>query len=179
MASTKPIHGTIINKNEVQDKVTGPVAVSITLAIGLVYQDGANGWKNAPTDGSIHGKALFWNEKALVSTATIGEIGGTFYGEGAKVVGKADGVITADAWCKASTSFANGFIINSDPANTTVAGTYATATEAKDQIDAIRNWQRAKVAIYKGHVLEVIGNTTLPTSSADLETDCVFEITRG
>lgn len=176
MTTTSPIYGTILNKNEVQDKVTGPVAVSITLAIGLVYQDGANGWKNAPTDGSIHGRKLFWNEKALVSTATLGEIGGTFYGEGAKVVGKSDGVITADAWCKASTNFANGFITNDDPADATA--TIANTTTS-NEINNIRNWQRAKVAIYKGHVLEVIGNTTLPTSSADTETNCVFEITRG
>lgn len=178
MTTTSPIYGTILNKNEVQDKVTGPVAVSITLAIGLVYQDGANGWKNAPTDGSVYGRQLYWNEKSLVSTATLGEIGGTFYGEGAKVVGKSDGVITSQAWCKAGTAIANAFIINSDPANTTLAATFAD-TEAEAAIDAIRNWQRAKIAIYKGHVLEVIGNTTLPTSSADTETNCVFEITRG
>ena len=171
MVSTKPIYGTILNKNEVQDKITGPVAVSITLAIGLVYLDGANGVKNAPTDGSVHGKQLYWNEKALTSTATIGEIGGTFYGEGSKVVGKSDGVITSQAWCKASTSFANGFIILADPSN--------AVTPTAGEVDAIRNWQRNKVAIYKGHVLEVTGNTTLPTSSADLETDCVFQITRG
>jgi hypothetical protein len=172
MTSTKPIYGTIINKNEVQDIVTGPVAVSITLAIGLVYQDGSNGWKNAPTDGSIHGRKLFWNERALVSTSTLGEIVGTFYGEGAKVVGKSDGIITANSWCKASTNFANGFIILSDPSG---ASTTPTAAE----VDAIRNWQRNKIAIYKGHALEVTGNTTLPTSSADLETDCIFEISRG
>src|SRR3990167_10877376 len=163
MTSTSAIYGTVINKNEVQDKVTGPVAVSITLAIGLVYQDGANGWKNAPVDGTIHGKQLFWNDKALVSTATIGEIVGTFYGEGTKVIGKSDGVITVDAWCKASTSFANGFIILADPAN--------AITPTAAEVDAIRNWQRAKIAIYKGHSLEVIGNTTLPTSSANLETN--------
>lgn len=179
MASTVPIVGTIINKNDVTDKVTGMVAVSITLAKGLVYQDGSNGWKNAPTDGSIHGDELYWNPTALVSTSTLGAIVGTFYGNGARVVGVADGTITAGQWCKASTNVANAFIKTADPTNTTLAATYAGGTALKTQIDAIRNWQRSKVARYIGHALEVIGNSTNPTSSADTETNCVFEIQRG
>jgi hypothetical protein len=179
MTSTKPIYGTVLNKNDVQDKITGPVKASVTLAIGLVYQDGANGWTNAPTDGSVYGRQLYWNEKVLTATSTLGEIVGTFYGEGARVVGKSDGIITAHAWCKASTNFANGFIINSDPVDATVGATFGAGTKTETAVNNVRNWQRAKIAIYHGHVLEVIGNTTVPSSSADLETDCVFEITRG
>lgn len=176
MTSTSPVIGTILNKNEVQDFITGSVKASVTLAVGLVYQDGANGWTNAPTDGSIYGRQLFWNERSLTATATLGEIVGTFYGEGAKVVGKSDGVITVNANCKASTSFANGFIIVADPSDATA--TIANTTTS-NEINNVRNWQRNKIAIYKGHVLEVIGNTTNGTSSADLETNCVFQIRRG
>ena len=178
MTSTIPILGTVINQNDVTDKVTGSVAVSITLAVGLVYQDAANGWKNAPTDGSIDGDRLYWNHTALTSTATLGEIVGTFYGNGSRVVGKSDGIITAGNWCKASTSFANGFITN-DLVAATIGATFGSGTATETAIDAVRDWQLAKVARYIGHCLEVVGNETNPTSSADLDVNCVFEIQRG
>ena len=178
MTSTNPVYGTVLNENDVQDKQSGPVAVSITLAIGLVYKDGANGWKNAPTDGSIHGKAFYWNPISLVSTATLGEKTGTFYGEGARVVGKADGAIVVDAYAKASTNVANALMALTDPANAALNATFSD-TETEAAIDAIRNWQRNKVAIYKGHALELNQVNSLPTDATDTQTTCVFEIVRG
>lgn len=174
MTSSNPTYGTVINKNDVQDKQSGPVAVSITLAIGLVYKDGANGWKQAPTDGTIHGDQLYWNPISLTSTATLGEVVGTFYGEGARVVGKADGAIVVDNYCKASTTSSHGgqFITLADP-----SGAATTPTAAN--VDAIRNWQRSKVAIYKGHALELNQVDDLPTDAVDEDTNGVYEIVRG
>lgn len=179
MTSTAPVIGTVLNKNDVQDKQSGPVAVSITLAVGLVYKDGANGWKNAPTDGSIHGDQLYFNPISLTSTATLGEVVGTFYGEGARVVGKAYGAIVVDEYCKASGTTAGSFEALADPADATVGATFGGGTATETAINAIRNWQRNKVALYKGHALELNQVDDLPTDALTTETNCVFEIVRG
>jgi len=173
LTSSNPVLGTVLNQNDVQDIKSGPVAVSITLGVGLVYEDGANGWKQAPTDGSINADELYWNPKSLTSTATLGGVTGTFYGEGARVIGQADGAITVDQYCKASTTSAHGgqLIALADPANAS-AGSAA-------EIDAVRDWQRDKIAIYKGHANEVNNVGVVATNAADEETNCVFEITRG
>lgn len=179
MASTSPINGTVLNINDGIEKVTGRVAVSLTLGIGLVYQDGSNGWKNSPTNGTIHADQLYWNPTILVSTATLGDIVGTFYGEGARVIGTADGVLTAGGFCKASTNHENQFIALADPVAATIGATFGGGTATEAAIDAIRDWQRNKIARYLGHPLEVIGTTTDNTDAANEETNCVFEITRG
>lgn len=174
MTSSNPVLGTVLNQNDVQDIKSGPVAVSITLGVGLVYEDGANGWKQAPTDGTIHADELYWNPRSLTSTATLGGVTGTFYGEGARVIGQADGAITVDQYCEASTSSSHGgqLIALADP-----SGAATTPTAAN--VDAIRNWQRDKVAIYKGHANEVNNVGVVATNAADEDTNCVFEITRG
>ena len=174
MASTNPVYGTVLNKNDVQDKKSGPVAVSITLPVGLVYEDGANGWKQAPTDGSIHADELYWNEKSLTSTATLGGVTATFYGEGARVVGKADGAIVVDAKCRASQTSSHGgqFQANADPAD-------ATTTPTATQLNALKNWQRNTIAIYKGHALELNRVDSVATNAVDEEENGVYEIVRG
>lgn len=174
MTSSNPVYGTVLNSQEVKDIQSGPVAVSITLAIGLVYKDAANGWKQAPTDGTIHADELYWNPISLTSTATLGAVVGTFYGEGARVVGKADGIIAVDEYVKASTTSAhNGqFIALADP-----SGAATTPTAAN--VDAIRNWQRWKIGLYKGHALELNRVDNLPTAAADEDTNIVVEIRRG
>jgi hypothetical protein len=174
MASTNPTYGTVINKNDVKDIQSGPVATSITLAIGLVYKDAANGWKQAPTDGSIHADQLYWNEKSLTSTATLGAVVGTFYGSGARVVGKADGAIVVDTYCRASETSAHGgqFESLADPSD-------SITTPLAAQVDAIRDWQRTKIAIYKGHALELNQVDDLPTDAEDEDTNGIYEIRRG
>jgi hypothetical protein len=154
MPSSEPRYGEVLNREEVTDRKTGPVAVSITLAVGLVYQDGVNGWKNATSQS---GEDVYWNETEIVSTATLGEKVGTFFGSGAIVVGKSDGIITANARVKNGT-VANAFVAN-------------TVTLIADQL--------LTCGRYLGHPQERTGNETLPTSSADLETNCVFVIERG
>lgn len=181
MASTNPTYGTVINKNDVKDIQSGPVAVSITLPIGLVYKDGANGWKQAPTDGSIHADQLYWNDKSRTSTSTLGVVQGTFYGEGARVVGKADGAIVVDEYCRASQTGSHGgqFEALADPANATVGATFGSGTATETAIDAIRTWQRNKIAIYKGHALELNQVDDLPTDAVDEDTNGIYEIRRG
>lgn len=178
MTSTKPINGTILNKLDVTDKKSGKVAASTTLAIGLVYQDGANGWKNVPTTAAVLGKDCYWNEKAIDNSAgSLGDKTGTFYGEGALVVGTADGAIVIDSWCKPSTNHANQLMALTDPAAT--LGTTYNKTTAQAQINEITTWQKSKVAIYKGHVLEITAANGLATDAVDEETDVVYLIKRG
>lgn len=178
MTSTKATIGTVLNKNLVRDVKSGKVAASTTLAVGLVYQDTTDGWKNAPTDGSVKGKDLYWNPVAIDNSAgALGDKTGTFYGNGAIVVGKSDGIISVNQWCKAGTNVANAFIALSDPAST-LAATY-NATDASVEIDEITGWIKNKVARYLCHVLEYNNVSALPTASADLETDCVFLIARS
>ena len=181
MVSSDPILGTVINMSDVQDKKSGPVAVSITLGVGLVYEDGANGWKVAPTDGTIHADELYWNPTSLTSTATLGGVTGTFYGEGARVIGKADGAIVVDQFCEASTTSAHGgqLLALADPSNATTGATYGGGTATKAAIDAIRDWQRDKIALYKGHANEVNRVGVVATDAADEDENCIFEITRG
>ena len=173
MASSDPVLGTVMNMNDVTDKKSGPVAGSITLGVGLVYEDGANGWKQAPTDGTIHADELYWNPTAKTSTATLGGVTGTFYGEGAKVIGKADGAIVVDNKVKASTTSAHGgqLISLADPA----AGTTPTA----GQLDVITAWVKNKIAIYKGHANEVNNVGAVATDAVDEDINCVFQVTRG
>jgi len=179
MTSTKPIQGTILNKLDVTDKKTGQVAASTTLAIGCVYQDGSNGWKNVPTDASILGKDIYWNEKSIDnSSGAKGDKSGTFYGEGSLVVGKADGAIVIDSWCKPSTNNANELMALSDPA-ATLDATYGGGTTVTAQINEITTWQKSKTAIYKGHALETNRMDTLATDAVDDDVDCVFLIKRG
>ena len=181
MASSDPVLGTVMNMNDVSDKKSGPVAVSITLGVGLVYEDGVNGWKQAPTDGTIHADELYWNPTSLTSTATLGGVTGTFYGEGAKVIGKADGAIVVDNKVKASTTSSHGgqLISLADPANATTGATYGGGTATKAAIDAIRDWQRNKIAIYKGHANEVNNVGAVATDAVDEDINCVFQVTRG
>jgi len=180
MASSDPVLGTVMNKNDVQDKKSGPVAVSITLGVGLVYEDGVNGWKQAPTDGTIHADELYWNPTAKTSTATLGGVTGTFYGEGARVIGKADGIIVVDQYVKASTTTAHGGqLIKLDDLGTPALDATFSDTEVEAAFNAARDFQRNKIALYKGHANEVNNVGAVATDAVDEDINCVFQVTRG
>lgn len=165
--------GTILNKAEVTDRVSGPVAASTTLGIGPVYEDGANGWKNAPIDGSILAARLYWNERSINnSTGAKGDKVGTFYGIGALVVGKAEGAIVVDAAAKASEVTAQSLSSLASPTN-------PSATYAEAEADSLYNYIVKKFAFYRGHVNEVTGVKTSRTDAATTETNCVFEVRKG
>ena len=155
MATTEPTLGTVLNREQVSDRKTGPVKAGVILGVGLVYQDGANGWDNATSQS---GEVCYWNETVIDNSAgVLGDKVGTFFGTGALVVGYSEGIIAVNARCKNGT-VANGFVTN-------------TVALVADVL--------LTCAIYKGHPLERTGNETLPTASADTETNCVFEIVRS
>lgn len=176
MTSTKAKLGTVLNKDQVADKRSGKVAASTSLAVGLVYQDGANGWKQVPTNASVLGRRCYWNETAIDNSAgALGDKTGTFYGEGAKVVFKADVAITLDTWLKPSTNTAGEMMaLGSDP-----AATVSTVGTVAAQINEITTWQTSKVALYIGHVLEISAADGLATDAVDNDEDCVAVIRKG
>lgn len=174
--------GIVLNKDDVLDIVEGPVAASTNLTIGFVYEDGANGWKVAPVDGSITADALYWNPTAKDnSSGSKGDLTCTVYGEGARVVGQADGVIVVDAPIRASNTAAHGGQVKALAAVVDAAlnGTFDDA-EAEAALDALRDYHLHKIGTYKGHYLTEIGNVDISrTNAADTETNCVFELRRG
>lgn len=159
-------YGTILNKDSKSVvKKSGPVAANTNLGIGLVYLDGANGWKNAPTDGSVIASRLYFNPIALDnSTGAKGDKTGTFYGLNAIVVGKNEGTTALNSKCKASGTTAQAF----------AALTIRTDTLANNSAD-----RDAEVAGYLGHIGEISQKDSLATAGANGETNCVFVMKGG
>ena len=163
------IYGSIQNKHQVSDRVQGDAAAGEDLEIGLVYQDGNNGWKNAPTDGSVPASRLYWNDRVINNSgdnAAKGDKGGTFYGTGSQMLGKADGIITVGQKCRASETNGHGGQLQ----GLTVRGD-SSANLAEDLAKII--------AIYKGHANETVETNNDPTSAADGDENLIFEIVRG
>lgn len=158
--------GTVINKDDLSVvKKSGPVAANENLGIGLVYLDGANGWKNAPTNGSIIASRLYFNPVVKNNTGgALGALTGTFYGLNAEVVGKIEGTMALNSKCKASSTTAQSF----------AALTIRTDTIANNSAD-----RDAEVAGYLGHVGEIKSIDSLATAGADAETNGVFKIVGG
>ena len=159
-------YGTIINEDsESVVKKSGPVAAGVNLGIGLVYLDDANGWKNAPTNGSIIASRLYFNPVALDNTNGVkGDKTGTFYGLNAQVVGKIEGTMALNSKCKASGTTAQAF----------AALTIRTDTVVNNQAD-----NDAHVAGYLGHVGEIKSKDSLATAGANNETNGVFVMLGG
>jgi len=154
--------GLVLNKDDVKDKVSGPVAASTTLNPGLVYEDGANGWKQAPTTGAAIGNEVYWNPVTIDnSSGALGDKVGEFYGEGARVVGQADGAIPVDGRVKPSTTASHE--------GQFIAGVITAIADLEDLCGT-----------YKGHYLTEINQVGVSrTAAADAETDCVFELRRA
>ena len=165
MTATKPVLGQVLNKDSLAvEKVSGPVKAAVNLGIGWVYEDGANGWTNALTNGSISAKALYWNDKVRDNSAGAkGDVYGTFYGQNAKIVGKAEGAIVRDAI----------FMTSEVTAQSCAALTLRTDTLANNAADRAK-----RLGFYKGHALEVNDTKTSRTDAATTETDCVFIVAR-
>jgi hypothetical protein len=152
--------GDVLNKHAVTDVQSGPVAASESLEIGLVYEDGANGWKVAPVDGSVEGRRLYWNPVLIDnSSGALGDKVGNYYGNGALVEGEADGAIAVGAYVKTSTNASHG-------------GIFLSVTVA-----AIGDWLDV-IGIYRGHRHETTETGTSTTAAADTETNCVVELVR-
>ena len=174
MASSTVL-GTVLNKNDVHDKISGPVKAAITLAIGLVFEDGALGWDNAPVDGSVPARRLYWNPTEINnSTGVLGKKHGTFYGDNALFVGKADGVIVVDESVQASQTAAHNGQLQTIAEPTEPGAAYAEAAA-----DSLFFYVVDKVASYKGHVDEIKQIADSRTDAIDEDEDCVFQIRRG
>ena len=165
MAATKQNLGQVLNsENTAVERVSGPVKAAVNLGIGWVYEDGTNGWTNALTNGSISAKALYWNDKVRDNSAGAkGDIYGTFYGNNAKIVGKAEGAIVRDAI----------FMTSEVTAQSCAALTLRTDTLANNAADRAK-----RLGFYKGHALEVNDVKTSRTDAATTQEDCVFIIAR-
>ncbi|MCV0398540.1 MAG: hypothetical protein K5785_00940 [Nitrosarchaeum sp.] len=192
--------GAIRNESASLARVTGVVKAGQTVVAGLVYIDGANGIKNAPTDGSKLAKDLFWCPKNVGSATETKDKKVTIYDlDGLMVIGKSDGIIPLGGEVKASTTSAHGgqFITNPEPTSaftaadgSTVDGTYGAEeaavlannvtriAELVAREAAIRAWVKDTVGHYIGHEDEILEGKT-PTASADEDEDCVFILRRG
>ncbi len=163
--SAKP--GQLLNRESISDRLVGDVAAATKLLVGLVYQDGANGFKQAPVDGTIAARALYWNPYEIDNASgSKGDKIGTFYGNCARVVGKADGAIAVNAPCRASETAAHG-------------GQFESLTIRTDSVPNNATDVQALVALYKGHIGETVETANDPTAAVDGEEDLVFEIVRG
>ncbi len=166
-ASGSVLPGQVLNRESVSDRIVGDVAAATKLLVGLVYQDGANGFKQAPVDGSVNGRALYWNSYEIDNASgSKGDKIGTFYGTGARVCGKADGAIVVNAPCKASATAAHG-------------GQFASVTVRSDTTPNLAADLQAIAAIYKGHIGETVETANDPTDAVDGDENLVFEMVRG
>lgn len=174
MASSTVL-GTVLNKNDVHDKISGPVKAAITLGIGLVFEDGALGWDNAPVDGSVPARRLYWNPTSINnSTGVLGDKHGTFYGDNALFVGQADGAIVVDASVRTSQTAAHEGQLQSFAEPTEPGAAYG-----EPAADSLFFYVVDKVASYKGHVDEINQIADSRTDAIDAETDLVFQMRRG
>lgn len=164
--------GTVLNKEQVYDRIETDVAASTSLVPGLCYIDGSNGVKQCPTDGSVVANRVYWCEDTIASQTNKGDKTITIWGEGAVVIGKADGVITVGERVKPSTNHVGNFEDADTP------GAVSGASPSSAEVDAYRTFIDAVVGVYLGHVDELTETGDDPTSAADTDTDAVFLIKR-
>jgi hypothetical protein len=166
--------GTVINKDDPSVvKKSGPVKANTLLKVGLVYQDDSNGWTNAPTDGSIPAKRLYFNPIELNNLTGQPQKHGTFYGLNAEVVGESDGVIAVGDDVRASTTTAHEGIFQA------LAVPSMSTTPSSAEINNFRSYVLHRVAGYLGHVGEYKSIDKKPTNTADEDKNCVFKIIGG
>ena len=177
-------YGDVINRADVKDVITGPVAASTSLVIGLVYEDAANGWKQAPVDGSISGQKMYWLDRDTDnSSGSLGDKIITVYGDGAIVVGKADGAIPVDGRVKASTTASHNGQFISNPVPTVADEGDTSMTDLGAEIaaatQAVYTYFDQTVGKYLGNQKERTQSATSRTAAADEDTDCLVKIIRN
>jgi hypothetical protein len=162
MSFSTPYQGAVERLDLAVDQQVGDQAVSTTLTNGvLVYQDGANGIKVAPTDGSIPARRLRFAfgipPEGQTSNATLGNKKvNTIRGPNVIVIGKCDGAISVGSYCRASeTNGKNGQFQAEVVDNSTVANLAA--------------YLNKRIAIFLGKASGAGGITTnaLPADAAD------------
>lgn len=171
LATTTPL-GTVKNKgNTAVLALEWPVKASTAVVKGkLVYY--STGAVTVPADGTIFAPAIYFCEDdGDNSSGSLGDKLVTVYKKNAIVVGKAQGTITVGKECQASETTAGSFMEWASPAAATA--TIANTTTS-NEINAVRDADKKRLAVYVGHVGEGIESGTVPTNAADGDTNCVF-----
>lgn len=168
---TAAVEGAILNKHMTDDVQIHDVAASTNIPNGrLCYQDGSNGLKLAPTDGSKAASLLrFVSVGADNSSGSKGDKKVESWKTRARVIGKCDGAIVVGTYAKTSNTSAHGgqFKQWTKPSNAT--------SPTAGEVDAVRDAEQEKVARYLGHIDEGIETGNLPTDAADEDLG-VFEL---
>lgn len=172
---TDPSHpsakqGDILNWQELTDVQNNQVADSVVITKGtLVYQDTTNGLKVVPTSSQPQGKLVRFAVQGADNTVT-GHTKGFFSVEtvkqGARVVGKCEGVIPVGSRVRASLNTAGSFAALAPPIDATLAATVA-GTAANTDINAVRDYAEFDIGFYVGHPGEGDQIGKEPTDGAD------------
>ena len=149
--------GRILNKSASIPRITAEFSTAATYTAGLVFENGAGDWRQAPTDGSKEARELYWLENGF--TVASGEVKKTtvYALSGLFVIGKADGVIAPDDHVMASTSTE---LIAEVWDGTSSATAVATGTDICGK--------------YIGKEDEIREGDVVRSSAADGDEDCVF-----
>lgn len=166
--------GTILNKSASLPRVTAVFSTDATYVTGLVYEDGANGWKNAPTDGSEDRRELYWLEHGFVVAGTTKKT--TVYAlNGLMVVGIVDTAIVVDGYVKASTNHVGQLMAAVTP---TIADEGDTSmVDLGAQLAAADQSVLTQMDTVLGHYIgseDEIRDGLLRTDAVDLDEDAVF-----
>ena len=167
--------GTILNKSASIPRITANFSTVATYVTGLVYEDGANGWKNSPTDGSEDRRELYWLEHGFV--VATGEVKKTtvYALNGLMVVGIVDTAIVVDGYVKASTNHVGQLMAAVTP---TIADEGDTSmVDLGGQLAAADQSILTHYDTIVGHYIgseDEIRDGLLRTDAVDEDTDCVF-----
>jgi len=151
--------GTILNKPSSLVRITAEFKTAATYVSGLVFENAVGDWRQATT-GAQEGRLLYWLETGFVLAAGDKAKKVTVYAlQGLMVVGKADGIITADALVKPSTN---------------LAGSLEIHTMDITSVTTLRDTLLDTVGRYIGKEDEIREGQLVRGSTADLDTDCIF-----
>lgn len=160
--------GNIENKQMLTDVIVINQAANTSLSKGtFVYEDGTNGAKVVPTDSSIEAKLCRFIENdsnnltiSGIQDGNKGDKAVETYKTGAIVIAKCDGAITVGSLVKPSTTTAGQVEALSTPSD-------AASPPTDANVNAIRDWDKMKLARYLGHGGEGQGIGNDPTDAAD------------
>ena len=154
---------TILNRQQVDDRVQIFIATGQNVKAGLVYQNGDKDWRNVPLTAQPKAKKIYVLENGFDNSSGTDVKTEIAFGEGARFIDTADGAITLNENCSASTSTV-GLLSQA----TAIGTTTATIIAALENV----------VAQYKGHADELKNTVDDASAAVDGDTDCVFQIRR-
>lgn len=163
-----PVLGDVENRHLISDVVVGQVAANTDLLPGFVYQNGTNGYAQAPTDDSVLARRLRFL-RAEQNNLTIsgiqdgnkGDKNCETYKKGAIVIAKIDGPCTVNQYVRNSTVTAGRVMKLAEPASP------IGATPTSAEFDNFVSYENLKLAQYLGHAGETTGTNNPPTDAVD------------